>query len=127
MIRYIIKPDRTRGGIQQQICAAVGNLPDEHEWLVTIDRYQPDKTSEQRNGFHLLVDKFAAEIGEAPDRVKQSVKAECFGVEFFEIAGRVTECVKSSELAKRDEYSRLIETCYRLAAECGIILPPLLK
>ena len=53
------------------------------------------------------------------------IKRETFGVDIAvsKVTGKENEIVKSSTKAKRDEYSQLIETTYRLAAECGIVLP----
>ena len=127
MKRFIIRPDRNRGVVQQNVVDLIGSLPDEKEWLVIIEEYVPEKTSQQRKGFHYLVGVFAKELGYSPDEMKQVVKAECFGIEMVEVAGRVVEVIKPSEEADKVQYADLISTCYRLAAECGIVLPDLIN
>lgn len=98
-------------------------LDHDKDWVIKVLPLKRDKTTEQRAWFHTLCKMFGDEVGHSQDEIKQICKAECFGVETVTVAGVTVEVVKSSELAKRDEYSQLIETCYRLAAQAGVILP----
>lgn len=81
-----------------------------------------DKTAAQRNKFHKLCRQIGKELGETPGRVKEAVKQEHFGLDEFKIGNKWYRRVKSSEDADRIEYSELIETAYRWAAENGIAI-----
>lgn len=90
---------------------------------VIIRPYKADKTAEQRGWFHKLCE-FAGEAYSVPAwKVKEAVKEELFGKEVVRIGGKTREVTRSSESLNRKEYSDLIETLYRMAAEDGIILP----
>lgn len=81
-----------------------------------------DKTAAQRNKFHALCREIGKELGETPGHIKEAVKQEHFGLDEFKIGGKWYRAVKSSEDAKRMEYSELIETALRWAAENGVYL-----
>lgn len=80
-----------------------------------------NKTAAQRNAFHKLCRLIGKELGETPAHVKWAVKVEHFGLDEFKIGNKWYRAVKSSEDAKRMEYSELIETAYRWAAEQGVV------
>jgi hypothetical protein len=90
---------------------------------ITISDYKENKTNEQRNTFHKLCGLFGEATGYTKNEIKELVKAEVLDVTVVTLAGREIEVRKSSEEVKRDEYSVLIETTYRLAAEAGVVLP----
>jgi hypothetical protein len=61
------------------------------------------------------------ELGYTPGQVKAMVKEEHFGKDTITSpSGKKYELVQSSEEADRPEYSELIETLLRWAAENGI-------
>ena len=62
------------------------------------------------------------EIGLTPGQVKAAVKQEYFGIDEFKMGDKWYRMVKSSEEADRIEYSELIESAYRWAAENGIAI-----
>mgnify|MGYP000420134377 CR=1 FL=1 len=90
---------------------------------ITITDYKENKTDSQRGTFHALCGILGKEVGHTMEEVKEFAKQEALGVKTVSIAGIEKEIVKSSEDAKRDEYSHLIETVYRLAAQAGVQLP----
>lgn len=93
---------------------------------ITIEPYQHDKTAEQRKGWHLLINLLADELGYTPIEMKNILKVQIMGVEIVtDWTGREIEQIPSSEACKRHGYSKLIDETYRIAAELGIILPPL--
>lgn len=121
---FILRADKFRDNVKRGLFEALKTLPIDKNWQIAITPYKEDKTANQRGFFHLLCGKFAQETGHTPNEIKMFCKEECFGTSEVTIAGKTKSVVKSSEDAKRDEYRELIETCYRLAAEAGVVLPP---
>jgi hypothetical protein len=91
---------------------------------VLIRPHKDNHTAQQQRFFHALCKLFADEVGESPDAIKQAAKKEAFGSQIVKVGDIEVEVMKPSSLAKRDEYSALIETLYRQAAFCGVVLPP---
>lgn len=86
--------------------------------------YKYDKTKEQRNWFHSLCRMFGKETGYTEGEIKDYVKQAYFGTKEVKIGKQVKVVADgSSEGLKREPYSELIETLYRLAAEAEIPLP----
>ena len=81
-----------------------------------------DKTSVQRNKFHVICREIGKEIGLTPGQVKAAIKQEHFGIDEFKFGDKWYRMVKSSEEAYRMEYSELIEAAYRWGAENGIAI-----
>jgi hypothetical protein len=81
-----------------------------------------DKTTEQRNKFHALCRKIGLELGLTPGQTKDAIKQEHFGMDEFKVRDKWYRTLKSSEDADRVEYSELIETAYRWAAENGVAI-----
>jgi hypothetical protein len=82
-----------------------------------------DKTPAQRRTFHRLCGEFGKAIGLTKGQVKELVKVEHFGRDTVTLKnGKVYEVVQSSEEADRPDYSDLIETLLRIAAENGVWL-----
>lgn len=120
MIRkFIIKTPEIRANAVN----AVKHIRGEDNLEVIIRPHKDDQTAEQRGFFHVLVGLIAGELGYSPGDMKQVIKAECWGTHPVTVRGITVEVIKSSAKADKDEYSRLIETAYRVAAECGIELP----
>lgn len=118
--RFIIRSKEVR----QFAVKTVGEIPAEPLMEVIIRPFKEDKTGEQRAWFHTLCGMLGEELGYTLEEVKEIAKKDCFGAKTVTIADVTREVVKSSEKAKRDEYSALIETVYRLAAFSGVVLPP---
>jgi hypothetical protein len=82
-----------------------------------------DKTPAQRRQFHRLCGEFGKALGMTKGQVKEMVKQEHFGLDTVTLKNGATyQVVQSSEDADRPEYSDLIETLLRMAAENGIWL-----
>jgi hypothetical protein len=121
---FVLHAGKDWGRIVSGLIQHLKLLERDKSWQVTVQPYKEDKTSDQRAFFHVLCGVFSSETGYTKDEIKQLCKQVCFGTTEVIIGGREVEVVMASEKAKRDEYSELIETCYRLAAEAGIQLPP---
>lgn len=91
--------------------------------IVMIGDYAKDKTAEQRSWFHALCKILGDETGYTLDEVKELVKKDILSTKIVKIGGISKEVTKSSEKAKRDEYSELIDGIYRIGAEAGVVLP----
>jgi hypothetical protein len=118
---YIIK----NAEIRKRAAEAVMALRGEDCAEVIIQPHEDDQTAQQRGYFHVLIKILATEIGDSPDSVKMDIKRETFGSDIVtsKITGKEQEVIKSSAKAKKDEYSQLIETTLRIAANFGIVLP----
>ncbi len=81
-----------------------------------------DKTGAQRRKFHALCAKIGKELGLTPGNVKMAIKQEEFGIDEFKMGNKWYRGVKSSEDSGRMDYSALIETTFRWAAENGVYL-----
>lgn len=119
MKRFIIKTAEIRA----RASAAVMAIRGEENMEVIIQPHKDDQTGEQRRFFHVLCRLLADELGESPDAIKQIIKAECWGVETVTVGELTVDVIKPSSSAKKDEYSELIETAYRVGAWSGIVLP----
>lgn len=119
--RYII----INKDIRRRAAQAVMAIRGDDKLEVIIRPHEDDQTAEQRKFWHVLIKVFADEIGDSPESLKMDIKRETFGVDIAvsKVTGKENEIVKSSTKAKKDEYSQLIETTYRLAANFGIQLP----
>lgn len=82
-----------------------------------------NKTHEQRKKFHAVCTDIGREIGLTPGQVKAAIKQEHFGLDEFKFGDKWYRTVQSSEDTERQEYSELIETAYRWAAENGVVIP----
>ena len=95
----------------------------EDDWELVLKPHKRDKTHEQRKLFHAMCGDVGKELGYTPGQVKAMVKEEHFGKDTITSpSGRKYEVVQSSEEADRPEYSELIETLLRWAAENGVPL-----
>lgn len=120
---FIFPDDQRRDRIKAGLYECLKSLPTDKKFRITVQDYVEDKTAEQRAFFHTLCGIFAEATGYTKCEIKELCKKELMGTTFVALAGREVEVVKSSETLKKQEYSELIETCYRLAAEAGISLP----
>lgn len=120
---FIFLDDQRRDRIKAGLYECLKSLPADKKYRITVEDYKENKTDEQRAFFHVLCKVFSDETGYTPEEIKQLCKVELMGTTVVNLAGREIEVVKSSETLKKQEYSELIETCYRLAAEAGVTLP----
>jgi hypothetical protein len=82
-----------------------------------------NKSHEQRKKFHAICADIGREIGLTPGQVKAAIKQEHFGLDEFKFGNKWYRTVQSSEDTDRPEYSELIETALRWAAENGVVIP----
>lgn len=95
----------------------------EDDYMLTIGPARKEKSHDQRKLFHALCTEFGREIGYTPGQIKAMVKEEHFGVDTVTLRnGKTYTVTQSSEEADRAEYSALIETLLRMAAENGVLL-----
>ena len=102
---------------------AVKTITGEENLEVIIQEHKENKTQEQRNFFHLLCKILGDEIGYSQSEIKEVVKIEALGLKSVKVGDSIYSVTKSSEEAKKDEYSHLIDTLYRISAELGVNLP----
>jgi len=81
-----------------------------------------DKTHEQRKKFHAICGDIGEEMGCTPGQIKAAVKQEHFGLDEFKVGNKWYRIVQSSEDTDRLDYSALIETALRWAAENGVVI-----
>lgn len=82
-----------------------------------------EKSHQQRKLFHGLCTEAGKELGLTKAAVKEIVKEEHFGRDrFIAPNGKVYDILPSSEESDRYDYSALIETLLRWAAENGVPL-----
>lgn len=117
--RYII----INKDIRRRAAQAVMAIRGDDKLEVIIRPHVNDKTAEQRAWFHVLCGLFGEATGYTREEIKELVKAEILGTTVITVAGREREVTASSEKQNRAQYSELIEGCYRLAAEAGVVLP----
>lgn len=116
------------GNSRQRLIAVLSQLANllvtpEDDLELVIGPARKEKTHSQRKLFHKLCAEFGRHIGETPGRAKIIVKEEHFGADMVTLpSGKSYTVTQSSEEADRPEYSELIETLLRLAAENGVLL-----
>lgn len=81
-----------------------------------------NKTVEQRGYFHAVCTEIGEQMGLTMGQVKEAVKVEQFGYQEFKAFGQWYRMVQSSEDADRENYSKMIDTAIRWAAEGGVIV-----
>lgn len=117
MRTFILRTNEIRQSCQDFI----GRLSTEAPYFqVAVTYYDPDKTHEQRKKWHSMLTEIGNQLGFTMGQVKHAVKVEFYGLEDFEIDGKVYTSVQSSEESKRGEYARLIDYTAQWAAEHGI-------
>lgn len=119
MRRWHIINEHTRSNAARAVMEIMG--ADDAD--VVIEPHRDDQTASQRGFFHVLAGILAKGEGVSPDAMKMDIKRECFGSEIVTVRGHEFEVIKSTTKAKKDEYSDLIETAYRIGAFLGHVLP----
>lgn len=120
---FIFLDDDRRDRIKVGLYECLKSLPADKKFRITVEDYKEDKTAEQRNWFHTLCGILGNELGNTKGQMKEIIKKELMGTEIVMVGNVKHEITRSSEELGRQEYSQLIETCYRVGADMGIILP----
>ena len=106
-MRFIIKPDNN---VLQNVIGELGNLNPHKEYQVEIKPYKKNKTAEQRNYFHKLLDLIAEDTGNDSDDLKTRL---CFSLGLVkDVTLKDRTVVKhriSTESLTTKQYSALIE------------------
>lgn len=93
--------------------------------VIEIKPMRPDRTRPQENYYRKWCAEFARFCGMTPDEMHEELLCQCYGstehATKFGIRRRPAK--RSSDADKRD-YSELIETLCRIAAEVGYYVPP---
>jgi hypothetical protein len=124
-LNFTLWKDDSRSTVMSNISNHLFNLfSSDAEVDITIKPHKRAKTQSQRGWFHKLCKIYGDEIGLNQGQVKDIVKAQILGWRHVTIRGvDIVVPDGSSEDLSRMEYSELIETLYRLAAESGVVLP----
>ena len=124
-LHFTLWNDASRTTVISNISTVLFNIfSGDKEFDVTISPHKRAKTSSQRNWFHKLCSIFGDEMGLTQGQVKDIAKAQILGWKHVVIRGvDIVVPDGSSEELSRLEYSELIESLYRVAAESGVALP----
>ncbi len=87
------------------------------------------RTRPQENYYRKWCREFADFCGSSPDKMHNDLLCECFGSEWLlpKFGAPIQVPEMRSEDSMREEYSTLIETLIRVAAELGFMVPPPIK
>ena len=93
--------------------------------ILKIEPLEFEQTDNQRGYYHMWKRKFADFCGSTPDEMHEYLLCETYGSEeVVTMIGRQTRPLQRSSKANRTEYSVLIDTLIRVAAEMGFHVPP---
>jgi hypothetical protein len=105
---YIIRPDNDAAYTAKH---HIANLNPEIEWEVTIKKYKKNKTAQQRNYYHKLLQIISEHTGDERDDLKTRI---CYSLGYVrEVTLKSGEVVLqrlSTERLKVKEYSTMIES-----------------
>ena len=92
---------------------------------LTLEPLEFEQTHNQRGYYHMWKKKFADFCGSTPDEMHEYLLCETYGSEVVEtMIGIRTRPLQRSSTANRTEYSVLIDTLIRVAADMGFHVPP---
>ena len=92
---------------------------------ITIEPLVYDHTKSQSRYYHKYCREFANYTGNTHDEMHDEILCAAYGSEIVQTKiGPRRRPLKRSSDAKRTEYSVLIDTLIRIAAECGFVIPP---
>jgi hypothetical protein len=92
---------------------------------VDISALKAKQTNPQRGYYHMWKRAFAGFCGTTPDEMHEHLLCEAYGSEYTRTRlGLMKRPLQRSSKANRTEYSVLIETLIRVAAEMGFVVPP---
>ena len=101
------------------------NLQSRHGVTLEIKPLRTQRSRPQENYYRKWCNGFAKFCGLTPDEMHDELLCQCYGSEEVETKfGVVRRPVKRSNDATRGDYSDLIETLCRVAAEMGYDVPP---
>jgi len=96
-----------------------------HGWLIELKPLKTKRSRPQENYYRKWCGKFAKFCGLTPDEMHDEMLCQCYGSEEIETKfGYKRRPIKRSNDVSRGDYSELIETLCRLAAEMGYDVPP---
>ena len=96
-----------------------------HGWSIELKPLKTKRSRPQENYYRKWCNGFAKFCGLTPDEMHDELLCQCYGSEEVETKfGAVRRPVKRSNDATRGDYSDLIETLCRVAAEMGYDVPP---
>jgi hypothetical protein len=96
-----------------------------HGWSIELKPLKTKRSRPQENYYRKWCNGFAKFCGLTPDEMHDELLCQCYGSEEVETKfGVVRRPVKRSNDATRGDYSDLIETLCRVAAEMGYDVPP---
>lgn len=124
MIERVYRIGNNRGRLHQ-VLSMLANLliKPEDDLELVLREARKEKTHTQRKLFHAMCAEAGRALGYTPGQVKEMVKQEHFGRDSIKAPnGKTYDVLQSSEEADRLEYSDLIETLLRWAAENGVPL-----
>lgn len=91
----------------------------------TVEPLKLDQTDQQRGYYWMWLRNFANFCGATPDETHEHILCEAFGASYHRtMLGLMKRPIQRSSESKREDYSHLIETLIRVAAEMGFIIPP---
>jgi hypothetical protein len=92
---------------------------------IEIKPLRSERTRPQENYYRKYCGEFARFCGMTPDEMHEEMLCQCYGsTEHATKFGMRRRPVKRSNDASRGDYSELIETLCRVAAEIGYYIPP---
>jgi hypothetical protein len=96
-----------------------------HGLVLTLEPLEFEQTGSQRGYYHMWKRRFADWCGATPDEMHEYLLCETYGSEHVEtMIGLQLRPLQRSSKANRVEYSKLIDTLIRVAAEMGFHVPP---
>jgi len=101
------------------------NLQSKHGVTLEVKPLRTHRSRPQENYYRKWCNGFAKFCGLTPDEMHNELLCQCYGSEEIDTKfGAVRRPVKRSNDATRGDYSELIETLCRVAAQMGYDVPP---
>lgn len=96
-----------------------------HGVTIELRPFEFKQTDEQRGYYHMWKNAFAQYTGNTPDEMHEHLLCEAYGSEVRRTGlGLVRRPLQRSSKANRTDYSFLIDTLIRVAADMGFVVPP---
>lgn len=110
------------GGDSSKICAAIGKLPPEVAWTITVEEYKVKRTTDQNAYLWTCYRTIARHLdGWDLEDVHDYFMGECFGRERIDSHGiSIVRPIQRSSKLSIEDFSKYIEFVQRKAAELGI-------
>lgn len=119
---YIRSLDVRKNCADDVMSIPIPQTDNDHYYEVIIQRAK--KTKRQERFFHALVDEISDFTGSPKYVVKYEIKRDTIGLEVYhdKKTDTLVTFVESSKPYNRDEYNKLIEGAFKMAADNGVIL-----